>query len=102
MPRRGEYTPVPVPPAPAPALAQIGIRRVTGHGTAAQVSRVLELDPGTFRCARLVAQLADEWVAHATLARSTSSVVGSYRRAVVSFADYVDRHDDDPAAACLT
>jgi hypothetical protein len=50
----------------------------------------LTIDPGQYRCARLVGQLADEWVLWAQLRRPGPAKLRAMQQAVRVFAAYVD------------
>ncbi len=104
MPRRGEHRPTAAgggdrPTAPDDTVARIGPRVVAGEIRGRrQESRV---DPGNFRCSRLVTQLADELVRYAGARGLAAGSCSSYVSAVARFGRHVDKATDDPAAVDL-
>ncbi|UQU67468.1 hypothetical protein COUCH_14865 [Couchioplanes caeruleus] len=90
-------------PAAAPRdvdgrLDRIGVRQVVRES--ARRSAVL-FDPRRYRCATLAAELADEWVDYAELARLSTWAVVSYWRTLRRFAAYADLHSDEASALSL-
>jgi hypothetical protein len=51
---------------------------------------IQRLDPGAYRCSRLAAQLADEWMDYVEATEITSAPSGAYRRAIDLFCSAVD------------
>jgi hypothetical protein len=102
MPRRGEHgeTGHDDIRATAPdAVARIGPRVVAGELRGRRhESRV---DPGDFRCSRLVGQLADELVRYAEAMALSAGSCSRHVSAVARFGRYVDKWADDPAAVDL-
>ncbi|MFJ6623091.1 hypothetical protein ACIQOW_36650 [Kitasatospora sp. NPDC091335] len=101
MPLRGDYTPAVAVPPSAPALDRIGPRTLTIRLAAS--TRMVErtINPGDFRCSRLVGELADELVRQAELHRWTSGNVDMYTRALKLFAEHVGKSTDRPQDASL-
>ncbi|MEU7261686.1 hypothetical protein AB0B21_38705 [Streptomyces rimosus] len=52
--------------------------------------QLIELDPAGFRCSRLAAQLADEWVEYVESTQITAGPAAAYRRAIDRFCTMVD------------
>ncbi|MFT9790819.1 hypothetical protein ACMZ5E_31940, partial [Streptomyces rhizosphaericola] len=80
--------------------ARIGVRSVICTKSAGRV-QVIELDPGEFRCSRLAAQLADEWVEYVESTEITAGPAGAYRRAIDRFCTRVDAELEDTGTAEL-
>ncbi|NUK26029.1 hypothetical protein [Streptomyces lunaelactis] len=101
MPRRGEYRksfPAPKPRAPEPG--RIGIREVIaaeGNGDKAVVS----IDPQSFTCTTVAAELADEWLELMTSATFSLGLARGFRRTVVDFCEHVDATVPRAAEASL-
>ncbi|MCX4744511.1 hypothetical protein OG455_03080 [Kitasatospora sp. NBC_01287] len=70
-------------------MARIGVRSVTCAKSAGR-NQVIELDPGRFRCSRVAAQLADEWVEYVEATEITAGPASAYRRAIDRFCSMVD------------
>lgn len=51
---------------------------------------IQRLDPGAYRCSRLAAQLADEWMDYVAATEITSAPAGAYRRGIDLFCIAVD------------
>jgi hypothetical protein len=92
MARRGERIRRARTGVPAPAQcgvpARIAVRRVVTAKRS--LTAGANIDPSRYQCAALVAQLADEWVDYARVARISS--VQRYAQAVRWFAGYVDEY----------
>lgn len=95
MPRRGEHRSG-FPPARTaePSVSRIGVRRVTapatGQAALHSATAVLSFDPASFACARLAAELADEWVELVQAGRLRETAGRSYLTAMKDFLTHVD------------
>ncbi|MFJ1709566.1 hypothetical protein [Kitasatospora sp. NPDC088346] len=74
---------------PRRSAGRIGVRAVSGPSFKGR-SQLVEFDPGAFRCSRLAAQLADEWVEYVESTGITASAASGYRRAIDRFCKAVD------------
>lgn len=72
-----------------PTVGRVGIREVRVLKAPGR-EQVQRLDPAAYRCSRLAAQLADEWVEYVEATAITSVPSGAYRRAVDLFCTAVD------------
>ncbi|SIC31525.1 Uncharacterised protein [Mycobacteroides abscessus subsp. bolletii] len=68
-------------------MGSVGIRRIT-MPVAADRKRAKEIDPARYGCARLAAQLADQWIEIAS--GMSRSVVEVHQQALESFLTFVD------------
>ena len=101
MPRRGEYQHdfprVEQPGEPA----RIGVRTVHAPDSRGEMT-TKRLDPAKFRCSRLAAELADEWVDYVTMVKLSAGPVRNYRQAIERFCHAVDcMHSEQAGAASL-
>ena len=78
--------------------ARIGVRSVTCAKSGGR-SQLSELDPGGFRCSRLAAELADEWVEYVEATQITAGPAAAYRRAITRFCTRVDAELEDSGVA---
>ncbi|MFH8733458.1 hypothetical protein [Streptomyces sp. NPDC017964] len=85
------------PERPQPT-ARIGVRSVACTKSSGR-EQVIELDPGAFRCSRLAAQLADEWIEYVESTEITAGPAGAYRRAIDRFCTRVDAELEGTGAA---
>ncbi|WP_258939180.1 hypothetical protein [Actinomadura luteofluorescens] len=89
-------------PEPASGvLRRVGIRQVVARTGRGAGEAVVKVDPGEFRCAGLVGELADEWVSYVELSRCTAGSAYGYRAAMIDFATFVDEYCDRPEAVSL-
>ncbi|WP_125522990.1 hypothetical protein [Streptomyces sp. WAC 06783] len=89
-------------PARPPEAGRAGIRRVVAREANGREARIT-VDPGEFACARLVAELADEWVELAGSAGfSASSNRHHYRQAIRDFGTHVDARCPVPGAGAAS
>ncbi|MEV7480407.1 hypothetical protein [Streptomyces halstedii] len=91
MPRRGAYTgdfPGPRPPRDA-ETERVGIRQVCVKDGLGR-PRTVSLIPSEFRCSKLAAELADEWVELSAAANHGPSSAAHYRQAIEEFCRHVD------------
>jgi hypothetical protein len=107
MPRRGEHVREPGPrpairgEAPADEVQRVGARIVIcqRHGQ----PRTIQIRPGDYACARLAAQLADEWAGYARVAalRDASGLAVAVRSFVQFASSRVLAEGIDPLAVRL-
>ncbi|CPR35357.1 Uncharacterised protein [Mycobacteroides abscessus] len=73
--------------------AAVGVRRLAQPGRPG-MQGTAQIDPSSYQCRRLAAQLADQWVEMA--AGRSRSVIAVHRQALDNFLKYVDKlHDSD-------
>jgi hypothetical protein len=101
VPRRGEYRPVVQAESSSGLVSRIGPRQLIVSDNNRIGVRTVVLDPGEFRCSKLVAELADEWVAYMTAARLTEVSAYDYRKSISEFARYTEEHCPEPEKASL-
>ncbi|MFE0695681.1 hypothetical protein [Streptomyces sp. NPDC058869] len=79
-------------------MSRIGIRKVTAARASGEKITSM-IDPRSFACSTLAAELADEWVELASAAALGISSVNAYRRTVINFCEHVDSTVPRPRSA---
>lgn len=101
MPRKGEYRHGKRPGSRETPVPKIGIRRVEGIESSGNPGTTC-IDPSEFTCARLAAELSDEWVELAATGEFGVGTMRCYGRAVRNFCRYVDAHLPGAAEASFS
>ncbi|MFJ5882618.1 hypothetical protein [Kitasatospora cineracea] len=101
MPARHDHDDaVPVPRAEA-EVSRIGIREVTGAIGRTQEIGTLRVDPSVFQCSTFIAELADEWVAHAELGKGSYFSLADYKTSITAIGRWVDENAEHPEEVSL-
>jgi len=100
LPRRGEYAIVPDGLRWQDNLVRVGVRAVVVVNSRGR-EVTSQLDPRRFRCARVAAQLADEWVELVQTDRLAFGTCRRYLASVVAFCTHVDATVPRAAGASL-